>query len=63
MNCAICDRPMLRPGLQIGKMVVGPKCALKAGLVQPKRRYLRLLDGGRRQVVDPRQPDLFGVAA
>jgi len=45
MICALCGRPMLNPAVMIGQMGVGPKCAKKAGLLEPARRgagYLRL---------------------
>ena len=45
MICALCGRPMLNPAVMIGQMGIGPKCAKKAGLVDPARRgagYLRL---------------------
>lgn len=36
MRCVMCGRPMNRPALQLGKMALGPKCARRAGLIQPK---------------------------
>lgn len=38
MKCAICGRRLLNPALSIGRMNVGPKCARRAGLIQPKSR-------------------------
>ena len=64
MKCARCNRPIYSgKGLRIGALIVGPTCAQKMAPQPPKRRYLRLFNGGPRQLVDERQPDLFGVAA
>ena len=53
MTCTRCNRPLrLQPDTPVlmvrGELVAwGPKCALLAGLMQPKRRQLRLFSQGR----------------
>ncbi len=38
LRCAICSRPLLRPKVTLGAMNVGPKCAVRAGLIERKAR-------------------------
>lgn len=72
MRCCSCGRLLSRAAVEIKKMggsaVFGPKCAKRAGVLpekqprpsaRPRRRKFAivLID------VDPRQQDLFGVAA
>lgn len=54
MKCAICGRRLLKPALSIGRMNVGPKCARRAGLIEPKRRQPHT-----NVVRDARTRDLF----
>lgn len=43
MRCALCGRSMVAPAVLIGEMGVGPKCARRAGLIEPARKRLGLL--------------------
>lgn len=58
MNCAICGRRLLKPALSIGRMNVGPVCARKANLLQPKERQPHT-----DVVRDTRTRDLFSEAS
>lgn len=58
MKCAMCNRPLNRPALQLGKMALGPKCARRVGLIQPKAR--QAAEPVHR---DALTKDLFEVAA
>lgn len=40
MKCSICGRSMLKPAVSVGRMNVGPKCAVRAGLIERKARTL-----------------------
>ena len=62
MNCAFCNRPMLAAAVFVGAMPIGPTCARKAGLIEPKRRIPRLFDAASRVQRDTRTLDLFGGA-
>lgn len=37
MVCAVCHRPMAKAAALMDGLPVGPKCALAAGLLHPKR--------------------------
>lgn len=65
MNCALCGRRMASPAVQIGNLPVGPKCARKAGLIEPARRRVGLLRlvGVRPQRVEDGQMELGLEAA
>lgn len=38
MRCVLCGRAMRQPAVLIGQMGVGPKCALRANLMEPSRK-------------------------
>ena len=38
MRCVMCGRALNRPALQLGRMTIGPVCARRLGLIQPKAR-------------------------
>lgn len=63
MRCAICNRPLLRPKVTLGCMNLGPKCAVRAGFIEPPRpREAPLFD--RIPVKrDKRTPDMFAEVA
>lgn len=46
MRCILCDRPMASAAITLqgkaGTRVIGPKCAKKAGLLQPKPRKVKV---------------------
>lgn len=64
MRCALCGRQMFTAAVTIGGMSIGPKCAQRAGLMEParKRRGLLRLAGARMPRIrdDRRTMDLFG---
>ena len=62
-KCARCGRVTFRPAVVIGTQPFGPVCAVKAGLLQPKRRGARRIDGASCAQRDSRTMDLFGGAA
>lgn len=39
MNCSICGRSIVKSALTVGRPV-GPKCAVRAGLIERKARTL-----------------------
>ena len=43
MRCCLCGRSMRQPAVLIGQMGVGPRCARRAGLLEPARKRLGLL--------------------
>lgn len=47
MRCALCGRSIGAPAVLIGQMGVGPKCARRAGLIEPARKRLGLLTLGK----------------
>lgn len=57
IRCARCGRFTFRPAVVIGTQPFGPVCAVKAGLIEPKRRG-RASEACR----DTRTMDLFGGA-
>ena len=62
MICALCKRPT-QPAAYIGHLVVGPKCARKAGLMGPKMpRGVRLAKPNKIKPC-PETLDLFEVVA
>lgn len=63
MRCALCNRPMLNPGMQIGQLVVGPTCAKKLRAVMPKRRRSSVMSRTSRCRPDVDQRDLFEASA
>lgn len=38
MICIMCNRRMLTAAIMLGGHPVGPKCAKKRGLIEPRRR-------------------------
>lgn len=60
MRCALCGRSMVAPAVLIGEMGVGPKCAKRAGLIEParKRQGMLTLVNGRAQRSEDGQMDL-----
>lgn len=63
MRCALCNRPMFGAGLQIGQLVVGPKCARKLKPILPKSRRIAVFAGtGQRRKATDSQLDLFSAA-
>ena len=60
IRCARCGRFTFRPAVVIGTQPFGPVCAVKAGLILPKRRAARLFDAASRVQRDTRTMDLFG---
>lgn len=63
MRCALCNRPMLNPGMQIGQLVVGPTCAKKLRTIMPKRRRSSVISRAPRCRLDVAQRDLFEASA
>jgi hypothetical protein len=57
MRCHRCKKPLSRPSLSIltrrGYQHFGPKCARLAGLIQPKRKSVRIRHA--QPETDPRQ--------
>jgi hypothetical protein len=43
MRCCLCGRSMRQPAVLIGQMGVGPKCAKRAGLLEPARKRIGAL--------------------
>lgn len=45
MKCIRCNHPLLTPAVSIpargGPLLYGPKCAMKAGLLEPKQKLRR----------------------
>lgn len=65
LRCALCGRPVLHPVVLIGQLPVGPKCARRAGLMEPARRKVGSLQLFRGKFVRPAVPqnlELFEVA-
>ena len=60
MRCCLCGRSMRQPAVLIGQMGVGPRCARRAGLLEPARKRLGLLTlvKGRAQRQEDGQMDL-----
>jgi hypothetical protein len=67
MRCIACGRSLARAAVEIstrgGSATYGPKCARMAGLVELRRRRSRLFTATAMVEADPRQQDLWGVAA
>lgn len=38
MRCVLCGRKLFKAALQVSSMAIGPKCAKRAGMIEPKRR-------------------------
>ena len=62
MKCVRCDRPLLRaPAATIptagGAACWGPKCAVLAGLIRPKRRGPNVITRRRRKAAGTAQID------
>lgn len=57
MRCALCGRRMADAAVLIGALPVGPKCAVRAGLLDRARRGLGALRLGGKVVRQPRQAD------
>lgn len=57
MRCTRCHKPLIRPALSIltrrGYQHWGPKCARLAGLIQPRRKSVRIRHA--HPETDPRQ--------
>lgn len=62
MKCVFCDRTLFRPALLVAGRPVGPVCARRAGLIQPKRRATTCAPKQRAVRQDVDQLDLWGVA-
>ena len=58
MICAQCSRPLQRPAARVGRLVFGPTCARRLGLLAPPSVRHALFDL-RRAAHDDRTPDLF----
>ena len=56
LKCCMCGRWMHEAAVYIGHLPVGPKCAKKAGLIEPARRGRGDLRLGPR-VIRQAQPD------
>lgn len=41
MRCVLCGRPLLNPATLAAGRPVGPKCAKRSGLLEPKREAHR----------------------
>lgn len=63
MKCAICSRPLLRPKVTMGSMNLGPKCAVRAGFIEPPRPKGSPLFSRLLVKRDKRTADMFEVAA
>lgn len=68
MRCAACNRPMLRPALVLGGVLLGPVCARKvldaASQLDGAARARRERRQADTDVVrDDRTPDLFAEVA
>lgn len=60
MRCALCGRSMASAAVLIGNLPIGPRCARRAGLLEPARKRLGLLTlvKGRAQRQEDGQMDL-----
>lgn len=47
-RCARCGRVTFLPAVVIGGQPLGPVCARKAGLIEPKRRLIARHEAGER---------------
>ena len=63
MRCAICSRPLLRPRVTLGAMNLGPKCAVRAGFIEPPRPREAPLFERLTVKRDKRTRDMFAEAA
>ena len=65
MRCCLCGRAMRQPAVLIGQMGVGPKCARRAGLLEPARKRmgaLTLVKGSAQRQEDGQMPLELEVA-
>ena len=62
MRCSVCHRPLLRAAVAVGHLRLGPVCAQRAGLVQPKPRRVRIMTARVPARADELTPDLFSDA-
>lgn len=59
MKCANCNRPLSAAAVRVGRLDLGPVCAKRLGLIEPKKRTPRC-DAGlprRSRKADSRQVD------
>lgn len=63
MRCAICNRPLLHPKVTLGAMNLGPKCAVRAGFIEPPRPREAPLFSRLPVKRDKRTADLFAEAS
>jgi hypothetical protein len=59
----MCNRPLLRPKVELGFMRLGPKCAVRAGFIEAPRPKGSPLFNRLPVKRDKRTADMFAEAA